>query len=73
MGVRTQLAAFFRSPEAREQDRRKKDVEQGRAASPEEEISQREARRLSDMSGEDREWEQAALQRNHATQDRKMP
>ena len=42
--------------------------EQGRAQSPGEEISQREERRLTGMSSEDREWEQASLQRNREIQ-----
>ena len=42
--------------------------ELGRAESPEEEISQREARRLTGMSAEEREWEQASLQRNRDIQ-----
>ena len=43
--------------------------ERGRAHSPGEEISQREERRLTGMSAEDREWEQASLQRNRDIQD----
>jgi FtsZ-interacting cell division protein ZipA len=43
--------------------------EQARAQSPGEELSQREDRRLSGMSAEDREWEQASLQRNRDLQD----
>ena len=42
--------------------------ELGRAQSPAEELSQREERRLSGMSTEDREWEQASLQRNRDLQ-----
>jgi FtsZ-interacting cell division protein ZipA len=42
--------------------------ELGRAQSPGEEISQREERRLGAMSVEDREWEQASLQRNRDIQ-----
>jgi hypothetical protein len=42
--------------------------EQRRAQSPGEEISQREERRLTGMSSEDREWEQASLQRNRDIQ-----
>ena len=42
--------------------------ELGRAQSPEEEISQRENRRLTGMSAEDREWEQGSLQRNRDIQ-----
>jgi len=43
--------------------------EQGQAQSPSEEISQREERRLTGMSIEDRDWEQASLQRNRDIQD----
>jgi FtsZ-interacting cell division protein ZipA len=42
--------------------------ELGRAQSPGEELSQREDRRLGAMSAEDREWEQASLQRNRDLQ-----
>ena len=42
--------------------------ELGRAQSPGDEISQREDRRLTGMSAEDREWEQASLQRNRDIQ-----
>jgi hypothetical protein len=42
--------------------------ELGRAQSPGEEISQREERRLGGMSADDREWEQASLQRNRDIQ-----
>src|SRR5215212_676459 len=45
--------------------------EQGRAQSPSEEISQREDQRLSGMSAEDREWEQASLQRNRDIQEQR--
>jgi hypothetical protein len=44
-------------------------VEQQRATSPEEEVNQRETRRLAGMSAEDQAWEQAALQRNRATEE----
>jgi hypothetical protein len=42
--------------------------ELGRAQTPGEEISQREERRLTGMTAEDREWEQASLQRNRDLQ-----
>jgi hypothetical protein len=42
--------------------------EQGRAQTPGDEISQREERRLTGMSAEDRQWEQASLQRNRDIQ-----
>jgi FtsZ-interacting cell division protein ZipA len=43
--------------------------EESRAQSPGDEISQREERRLTGMSAEDLEWEQASLQRNRDIQD----
>jgi flagellar biosynthesis/type III secretory pathway M-ring protein FliF/YscJ len=46
------------------QDRRMSIQAEGRAQSPGEEISQREEHRLAGMTAEDREWEQASLQRN---------
>jgi hypothetical protein len=73
MGIRQQLASLFESPSHREQVRRTAIDDQRRATSPEEEVSQRETRRLGGMSSEDREWEQAALQRNRAAQDRLTP
>jgi FtsZ-interacting cell division protein ZipA len=45
--------------------------ELGRAQSPSEEINQREDRRLTGMSAEDREWEQASLQRNRDIQEQR--
>jgi FtsZ-interacting cell division protein ZipA len=51
------------------QDLRMGAQELGRAQSPSEEISQREERRLTGMSTEDRDWEQASLQRNRDIQD----
>jgi hypothetical protein len=73
MGIRTQLAIFFRAPGDREQARRTGSVAQGRASSPEEEDSQRETRRLAGMSDDDQAWERAALQRHRAAQDRLTP
>lgn len=43
--------------------------ELGRAHSPGEDISQREERRLTGMSAEDRDWKQVSLQRNRDIQD----
>jgi hypothetical protein len=43
--------------------------EESRAQTPGDEISQREERRLTGMSAEDRDWEQASLQRNRDIQD----
>jgi hypothetical protein len=51
------------------QDLRMDAQEQSRAQTPGEEISQREERRLTGMSTEDQEWEQASLQRNRDIQD----
>ena len=70
MSFREQFTQFFRTPSRRDQDQRMMVQEQGRAHSPEEEISQREARRLAGMSAEDRAWEQASLQRNREAQGR---
>ncbi|MDQ2654671.1 MAG: hypothetical protein M3Z20_16685 [Chloroflexota bacterium] len=72
MGIRMQLTSLFRSPGDREQDRQPGIVEQGRAGSPAEEANRRETQRLAGMSDEDREWEQAALQRHRNAQDRLM-
>ena len=73
MGILQKLSSLFESPAHREQVRRDAIDEQRRATSPEEEISQRETRRLDGMSSEDQEWEQAALQRNRAAQDLQTP
>ena len=66
------IVAFQRSKQG--QVRQTRDLrmgaqERGGAHSPGEEISQREERRLSGMSAEDRDWEQASLQRNRDIQD----
>jgi FtsZ-interacting cell division protein ZipA len=45
--------------------------ELGRAQSPSEELSQREDYRLAAMSAEDRDWEQASLQRNRDIQEQR--
>ena len=68
------VVAYMRSRQSQErqtQVRRMGVQEQGRAQSPGEEISQREDRRLTGMSAEDREWEQASLQRNRDIQERR--
>jgi FtsZ-interacting cell division protein ZipA len=65
------IVAFQRSRKSQVQqtrDLRMDAQELGRAQSPGEEISQREERRLTGMSAEDREWEQASLQRNRDSQ-----
>jgi hypothetical protein len=65
------VIAYLRSKQRQErqtQDRRMGAQEQGRAHSAGEEISQREERRLSGMTAEDRAWEQASLQRNQHAQ-----
>ena len=65
------IVAYQRSRQSQvrqTRDLRMSAQEQGRAQSPGEEISQREDRRLSGMSAEDREWEQASLQRNRDIQ-----
>ena len=66
------LVAYQRSRQSKVQqtrDLRMGAQELSRAQSPDEEISQREERRLTGMSEEDREWEQASLQRNRDIQD----
>ncbi len=73
MGIREQLASLFESPSHREQTRRTAIDVQRSATSPEEELSLRETRRLAAMSVDDQAWEQAALQRNRAAQDRLTP
>jgi flagellar biosynthesis/type III secretory pathway M-ring protein FliF/YscJ len=50
--------------ERQTQARRMRVQAQGRAHSADGAIRQREARRLSGMTAEDRAWEQASLQRN---------
>src|ERR687897_507232 len=45
--------------------------EESRAQTPGDEISQREERRLTGMSAEDRDWEQSSLQRNRDIQERR--
>jgi hypothetical protein len=69
MGIREQVSEMFRTRSQREQDQRMADQERDRARTPEEEISQREERRLAGMSAEDRAWEQASLERNRIAQD----
>ena len=73
MSILDNLTQFFRSPSSREQERRMTTQASERATSPEDEIGQREVRRLGGMSEEDRAWEQAALQRNRDSQDRVTP
>jgi hypothetical protein len=70
MGIREQVTQIFRTRSQREQEQRMAVQERDRAHTPEEEISQREARRLAGMSAEDRAWEQASLERNRNVQDR---
>ena len=65
-----QFTRIFQTSGQREQERRMAVREQNRARSPEEEIDQRETRRLAGMSAEDRAWEQASLARNRDAQDR---
>lgn len=53
-----------RTQASKAQDHRMSVQQQAGAHSAAEEISQREDRRLGGMSAEDRDWEQASLQRN---------
>jgi hypothetical protein len=68
MSIRDHLSQLFRTRDRRDQAQRMAIQERDRARSPEEEISQREERRLAGMSAEDRAWEQASLQRNREAQ-----
>ena len=66
------IFAYQRSRQS--QVRQSRDLRMGaqelsRAQSPDKEISQREERRLTGMSTEDRDWEQASQQRNRDIQD----
>ena len=65
-----QFLRNLRTPRRREQEQRQADGERNRARTPEEEIDQREVRRLGGMSAEDRAWEQASLERNRDARDR---
>jgi hypothetical protein len=72
MGILQKLTSLFESPGHREQARRTAIDDKRSATSPEEEIDQRETRRLGGMSEEDQAWEQAALQRNREAPGRVM-
>lgn len=64
---------YWRSLQTRvrqDQDHRMNVQAQGQALSAAAEISQREDRRLAGMATEDREWEQASLQRHRDSQAR---
>ena len=68
------IVAYQRSRQS--QVRQTRDLRMGaqelsRAQSPSEEISQREDYRLAAMSAEDRDWEQASLQRNQDIQEQR--
>ena len=69
MGIREQVTQLFGTRGKRDQDQRNADREQNRARTPEEATGQRESRRVSGMSAEDRAWEAASLERNRAAQD----
>jgi hypothetical protein len=69
MGIREQVTEIFRTRSQREQEQRMAGQERDRARTPEEVISQREARRLAGMSADERAWEQASLQRSREAQD----
>jgi len=68
------IVAYQRSRQSQVQqtrDLRMGAQELSQAQSPSEEISQREERRLTGMSTEDRDWEQASLQRNRDIQEQR--
>jgi len=58
----------LQSRERTEQDRRMNVQTQEQAVLPGDRVSQREDRRLAGMTAEDREWEQASLERNRESQ-----
>ena len=58
----------LQSRERTEQDRRMNVQTQEQADLPGDRVSQREDRRLAGMTAEDREWEQASLERNRESQ-----
>src|SRR3712207_6296810 len=71
MGLRkrsTQLTQFFQR--ARTRGRQLIEEDERRGSSAAEQADQREERRLGGMSAEDREWEQASLQRDRERQAR---
>jgi hypothetical protein len=70
MGIREQVTQLFQTRSQREHDQQQADRERERARTPEEEIGQREERRLAGMSAEDRAWETASLERHRVAQDR---
>jgi type VI protein secretion system component VasK len=67
------IVGYWRSLRTRDrnaQDLRMSVQAQEQAQLPGDRISQREDRRLAGMTAEDREWEQASLQRNRESQER---
>ena len=71
MGLRerlTQVTQFFQR--ARSKGRKLMEEDEQRGSSAAEQAGQREERRLGGMSAEDREWEQASLQRDRERQAR---
>ncbi len=74
MGLRERLqmvTRFFESAATKGHQLRADEARDERqAASAEEQSSQREERRLGGMTAEDRDWEQASLQRNRERQSR---
>lgn len=73
MGTREHVTQIVRTRSQRGRAPRMAVQERDRARTPEEEISQREARRPAAMSAEDRAWEQASRERHRAAQDRATP
>lgn len=69
MSILDQLTQLFRPRSQRDQEQRMAVQERDRAQTPEEEITHREGRRLAGMSAEDRDWEQASLDRHRTAQD----
>jgi len=72
MGLRerlTQVTQVFQRVRTKGHQLREDDEGEGEASSAAEQSSQREARRRGGMTAEDREWEQASLQRNRDRQE----
>ncbi len=61
---------YRRRQERTAQERRISVQAQGQADLPGDRLSQREDRRLTGMTAEDRAWEQASLERNRQSQER---
>ena len=71
VGIIVAIIAYRRSSQTRErteQDRRMSVQAQEQTDLPGDRLSQREDRRLAGMTADDRDWEQASLERNRESQ-----